>query len=236
MSEKSTVEEIRQRFDQDVERFSNLAVGQTATIDARLAMELIAEAAAGATPKAIRALDVGCGAGNYSLLLRERLPHLAFLLVDLSEPMLTRAVQRLTAAGASQVETLQADVREADLGENSCDIILAAAVLHHLRTDAEWEAVFAKLRRALRPGGSLWIFDLIDEELPAARELMQRRYGDYLTSLKGAAYRDEVFAYIAREDTPRSLVYQLDLLRRVGFSQACVLHKNGPFAAFGAIV
>lgn len=236
MAQKATVAEIRQRFDQDVERFSNLATGQTATIDARLAMELITEAAARATPSAKRVIDVGCGAGNYSLLLRERLPQLAFSLVDLSQPMLTRAAQRLSAAGAVQVEMLQADVREADIGAESCDIILAAAVLHHLRTDAEWEAVFAKLRRALRPGGSLWIFDLIDEELPATRELMQRRYGEYLTSLKGAEYRDEVFAYIAHEDTPRPLVYQLDLLRRVGFSQACVLHKNGPFAAFGAIV
>ena len=31
---KSTVEEIRQRFDKDVERFSNLETGQSATIDA----------------------------------------------------------------------------------------------------------------------------------------------------------------------------------------------------------
>ena len=43
---KSTVEEIRARFDNDVERFSNLETGQSATIDAPLALELIAEAAA----------------------------------------------------------------------------------------------------------------------------------------------------------------------------------------------
>jgi hypothetical protein len=34
---KSTVDEIRQRFDADVERFSNLDVGQSATVDAPLA-------------------------------------------------------------------------------------------------------------------------------------------------------------------------------------------------------
>ena len=37
------------------------------------------------------------------------------------------------------------------------------------------------------------------------------------------------------EDTPRSLTYQLDLLRASGFGAVEVLHKNGPFAAFGAI-
>ena len=43
---KSTVEEIRQRFDADVERFSNLETGQSATVDAPLAMALVAKAAA----------------------------------------------------------------------------------------------------------------------------------------------------------------------------------------------
>ncbi len=47
---KSTVEEIRHRFDNDVERFSNLETGQTAAMDAAIAMELIARAASVATP------------------------------------------------------------------------------------------------------------------------------------------------------------------------------------------
>ena len=46
---------------------------------------------------------------------------------------------------------------------------------------------------------------------------------------------DEVLAYIEKEDTPRSLTYQLDLLRSVGFSAVEVLHKRGCFAAFGAV-
>ena len=41
---KSSIDEIRQRFDNDVERFSNIETGQTATVDAPLAMELITQA------------------------------------------------------------------------------------------------------------------------------------------------------------------------------------------------
>src|SRR5205823_14792270 len=63
---KSTVEEIRRRFDADVERFSNLETGQSARVDAPLAMALVAEAAAATTPHARHVLDVGCGAGNYT--------------------------------------------------------------------------------------------------------------------------------------------------------------------------
>ena len=51
---KSTVEQIRQRFDKDVERFSNLETGQSATIDAPLVLDLIAKAAHAATPDAQR--------------------------------------------------------------------------------------------------------------------------------------------------------------------------------------
>ena len=120
-------------------------------------------------------------------------------------------------------------------GESRFDLITAAAVLHHLRSDDEWEAVFAGFFRALRPGGSLWIFDLVEHTIPAVQAIMWHRYGQYLTELRDEAYRDHVFAYVEREDTPRPLVYQLDLLRRVGFTDVDVLHKNGCFAAFGAV-
>lgn len=232
---KSTVAEIRQRFDQDVERFSNLETGQSATMDAPLALDLIAEAAAATNPNARRLLDVGCGAGNYTLKLLQRLPGLEVTLLDLSLPMLERARQRTAAAGVTRIQMLQSDIREADLGETRFDVIVAAAVLHHLRTDEEWQAVLGTLFRALAPGGSLWVFDLVECGIPALREATWRRYGAYLESLKGPTYRDEVLAYIEKEDTPRPLTYQLDLLRGAGFSATEVLHKHGCFAAFGAV-
>lgn len=231
---KSTVDEIRQRFDADVERFSNLETGQSATVDAPLAMALVADAAAATTPHARHVLDVGCGAGNYTLKLLEKIPNLDVTLIDLSQPMLTRARERVGRATAGRVATTQNDIRDVQLPDGEFDIVLAAAVLHHLRTDAEWRGVFAALYRALHPGGSLWIFDLVESSLPAVRSLMRDQYGAYLTGLKDEAYRDHVFAYVEREDTPRSLVFQLDLLRAVGFSQVEVLHKNLCFAAFGA--
>jgi tRNA (cmo5U34)-methyltransferase len=232
---KSTVDEIRERFDADVERFSNLETGQSATVDAPLAMALIAEAAAATTPQARHVLDVGCGAGNYTLKLLEFLPNLDATLIDLSQPMLDRARERVSRATSGRITTVQADIREAKLPDGGFDIVLAAAVLHHLRTDEEWREVFTALYRALRPGGSVWVFDLVESSIPAVGRLMRRRYGDYLTGLKDEAYRDHVFAYVEKEDTPRPLLFQLDLLRQVGFDQVEVLHKSVCFAAFGAV-
>ena len=232
---KSTVEEIRRRFDGDVERFSNLETGQSATVDAPLAMALVAEAAAATTPQARHVLDVGCGAGNYTLKLLERLPDRDATLIDLSQPMLDRASERVSRATTGRVTTIRADIREVNLPEGEIDIVLAAAVLHHLRTDEEWRNVFTAFHRALRPAGSVWVFDLVESSIPVVEEVMRRRYGEYLTRLKDETYRDRVFAYVEKEDTPRPLLFQVDLLRRVGFAQVEVLHKNVCFAAFGAV-
>ena len=232
---KSSVDEIRERFDGEVERFSVLETGQAATIDAPLVLELISGAAAAVTPSARDVLDVGCGAGNYTLKLLERLPGLNATLVDLSRPMLDRAQQRVGERTGGQVRTIQGDIREIELGEGQFDVILAAAVLHHLRKDREWEMVFKKFYRCLRPGGSIWISDLVEHSVGAVHEMMRRRYGEYLEGLKGAAYREQVFAYVEKEDTPRPVMFQLDLLRSVGFGNVELLHKNSVFAAFGAV-
>lgn len=232
---KSSDDEIRRRFDQDVERFSNLETGQSATIDAPLALDLVTQVVARLNPSATALLDVGCGAGNYALKLLQRLPGLDVTLLDLSRPMLDRAVERVTPATTGKVTAIQGDVREVELGREQYDVILAGAVLHHLRGDQEWEHVFAKLYDALKPGGSFWIVDLITHAIPQVQEVMWERYGAYLTGLRDETYRDHVFAYIEREDTPRTVMYQLDLLRSVGFREVEILHKNNCFAAFGGV-
>lgn len=232
---KSTIQEIRERFDKDVERFSNLETGQSATMDAPLTLQLISEAAAQVNPRATSLLDIGCGAGNYSLKLLERLPELNVTLIDLSRPMLDRAVTRVGACTSGKITAWQGDIRELSIGESQYDVVCAAAVLHHLRGAEEWHSVFLKIYQALKPGGSFWISDLVEHSDPRIQAFMWDRYGQYLTALKGETYRDQVFAYVTKEDSPRSLDFQLDLLRSVGFQQVEVLHKNGCFAAFGGI-
>jgi tRNA (cmo5U34)-methyltransferase len=236
LSEKSTVDEIRERFDSDVERFSNLETGQAATIDAPLAMELITEAAIVATPTIHRILDIGCGAGNNTIRLAGAYEgEFACDLCDLSRPMLERAQERVSMETDGEVRLLEGDFRSLEFEELCYDVIFAAAVLHHLRDDADWEATFRKIHRILRPGGSLWVTDMVTHENPEVHLLMWKRYGEYLESVGGPQYRQEVFDYIDKEDSPRPLTYQLDLMRRVGFHSVEVLHKNACFAAFGGV-
>ena len=232
---KSSLSEIRERFDADVERFSNLETGQQATIDAPLAMELITRAALVATPKARHVLDIGCGAGNNTIKLLEAKPDVHCDLLDISRPMLDRAHERIQPLTSGTVRTFQHDLRSVDLPKERYDIVIAAAVLHHLRDDWDWRLAFEKIYALTAPGGSVWITDLVTHENEAVQAMMWQRYGDYLEALQDTDYRDHVFAYIEKEDSPRPLTYQLDLLRQVGFDQVDVLHKNSCFAAFGGM-
>ncbi len=235
LNEKCSTEDIRKRFDMDVERFSNLDTGQKTTIDAPLTMELITEAACNVTSKINRILDIGCGAGNNTIKLLQTLPSVDCDLLDLSAPMLKKAEERVRLATSGTVRTIQSDIRNALLDNNTYDVILAAAVLHHLRDDLDWETVFRKLYNILKFGGSLWITDIVSHNNTTIQEMMWDRYGNYLIEIGGCEYRDKVFDYIDFEDSPRPVTYQLELLKKVGFRQVELLHKNSCFAAFGAI-
>ncbi|KLT71325.1 methyltransferase type 11 [Flavobacterium sp. ABG] len=232
---KSTTAEIRERFDNDVERFSNLDTGQVATIDATISLELITEASKRIVPNAKNVLDIGCGAGNYTLMMLSKIPNLNATLVDLSQPMLDKALERVSKETNGKVEILHGDIREVALPEEQFDIILAGAVLHHLRDDQDWETTFSKLFRLLKPGGCLMISDLITQDTALLNEYTWERYGDYLEGIGGAEYRQKVLDYVEKEDSPRSMNYQLDLMKEVGFSKVEILHKNMCFGAFGGI-
>lgn len=232
---KSTVAEIKERFDNDVERFANLDTGQISTIDAQISLELLTSAAKSIQPKAKTLLDVGCGGGNYTLKMLSKIPDLNCTLIDLSRNMLDKASERVSTTTSGKVEILQGDIRDIDLPKNHFDIILAGAVLHHLREDADWEFVFKKLYDSLRIGGCLMISDLIIQDHKGVNELIWQRYADYLKQHGGAEYQQKVFDYIEKEDSPRSMVYQLNLMAKVGFSSVEILHKNACFGAFGGI-
>ena len=234
LERKSTVEEIRQRFDQDVERFSCLETGQQALIDAPLGLTLVASAAATHLSPGASVLDLGCDAGNLTLRVMQTVGPIHSHLLDLSRPMLERAESRVRAAGALSVQSYQRDFRSADFPADSFDCILAGAVLHHLRDDSDWVRAFEQLLAWTKPDGRLYVADMVSFQDAAVDSIMVQRFGEYLEGLGGPDYRAKVFAYIEKEDSPRSLPFQIELLKKVGFTDWEVLHRNSVFACYYA--
>lgn len=103
-------------------------------------------------PSGGTALDVGSGPGNVtSSLARAAGPDALALGVDISEPMLTRAV--CNEAGP-QVGFIRADAQRLPLRDNTVDAVVSLAVLQLIPNPA---AALGEIARVLRPGGRLAI-------------------------------------------------------------------------------
>jgi ubiquinone/menaquinone biosynthesis C-methylase UbiE len=104
------------------------------------------------------ALEIGCGTGTFSRALAERAGHV--LALDLSPQMVRIARER--SHSHPNVEYLEANALDWEWPVARFDCVVSIATLHHL-PPAE---MLEKMRRALRPGGTLLVLDLYRQEGP----------------------------------------------------------------------
>lgn len=108
-------------------------------------------------PHQAQLLDVGCGTGQLLCRLADAYPRLALHGADLSQPYLAEARRRLDRQSA-RVTLLQAAGEALPLPDASIDVITSVFLLHELPRPVRL-AVFAEMRRVLRPGGLLVLTD-----------------------------------------------------------------------------
>jgi arsenite methyltransferase len=103
-----------------------------------------------------RVLDAGCGPGFYAAETLERVgPDGSVVGVDASAPMLALAAKR--CEGAQNVEFHEGDVTGLPVADADFDRALSVQVLEYV---ADIPAALAELRRVLRPGGRVLIWDV----------------------------------------------------------------------------
>jgi arsenite methyltransferase len=103
-----------------------------------------------------RVLDVGCGPGFYVTELLDVVgPNGLVVGVDVSADMLAVAAQR--AEGHDNVELHEADATGLPVPDGSFDRALSVQVLEYVR---DVPAALAEMRRALRPGGRVVVWDV----------------------------------------------------------------------------
>ncbi len=100
-----------------------------------------------------RILDVGCGCGQTSLQLAERVGATGRVVgVDVSSPMLDVALRRTRGYAASRLEFRQADAEMADLGSEFFDAVYSRFGVMFFGDPL---AAFLNIRRSLKRGGRL---------------------------------------------------------------------------------
>jgi SAM-dependent methyltransferase len=110
-----------------------------------------------ASGRDFRMLDYGCGTATLLRLLARAVPGATLLGCDISAGMLAQARRGWPSDLAPPVLHLQVGALT-PLPSASCDLIVISAVLHHV-PPAERPGVYAELRRLLRPGGNLVVFE-----------------------------------------------------------------------------
>lgn len=111
---------------------------------------------AGREPRHI--VDLGSGTGTGAIALARRFAQADVTAVDRSPQMLHRLSKKAASLGlADRVHDVQADLDEGWPALDTCDLIWAAASLHHM---ADPGRVLAGAFDALRPGGLLAITEM----------------------------------------------------------------------------
>lgn len=114
-------------------------------------LEEILVAPLAATPSA-RVLDVGCGTGGTTLAAARQLGREGDIVgIDISDPMVAAAKNRLEQAGA-QVHFITADAQAHDFDNDSFDMVISRFGVMFFE---DFVAAFNNLRRATKPGGEL---------------------------------------------------------------------------------
>lgn len=104
-------------------------------------------------------LDLGCGAGLDSLIVARRVgPNGKVVGVDFSEAMLNRARRAAAEIGAGNVEFHQADAERLPLADHSVDVALVNGIFN---LNPARDAIFGELARVVRPGGEVFVAELI---------------------------------------------------------------------------
>jgi ubiquinone/menaquinone biosynthesis C-methylase UbiE len=102
--------------------------------------------------------DIGCGPGYLIAKLARSFPDVSLVGVDISEEMVQKATQNLSALGFSdRVSFRKGDIEALPFDTNLLDFAISTLSLHHWSDPRQ---ALKEINRVLKPGGQFLIFDV----------------------------------------------------------------------------
>ena len=113
--------------------------------------------------KVERVLDVGAGSGAWSLPFAQANPRLRVTAQDHPEVIATTRQYAQMIGVAGQYDYLEGDFRQTDFGQKLYDIVILGHIIHG--EGEKWgKVLIAKSYKALKPGGTLVIAEMIPND------------------------------------------------------------------------
>jgi SAM-dependent methyltransferase len=188
-----------------------------------------------------RVLDLGCGDGAMSELVLRCTPAAEAVLIDFSEPMLTRVADRLDRTAAGRWRAVCGDLREAAwtaaVPAGPYDAIVSGMAIHHLSADRKRE-LYGEIFALLASGGLFVNMDYVAIEGPLEGLFDEEMHDKAAAHGRHEHARGEdavVDDLDSDEDQPDGVLEQLQWLREAGFTAAEVHFKWAEAAVFGAL-
>jgi ubiquinone/menaquinone biosynthesis C-methylase UbiE len=175
-------------------------------------------------------LEFGAGTGQFTLAVARDCAQV--IAVDVSEPMLDRLRDKVARLGLSNVHAVRAGFLSYEHRAAPADFIYSRYALHHLPDF--WKAVaLNRLRRMLRDGGVLRLWDVVYDFAPAdAEDRIESWCATGGEAIEGEWSRSELEEHVRDEHSTFAWLLE-PMIVRSGFDIAQVEHsEDGIFAKY----
>jgi tRNA (cmo5U34)-methyltransferase len=191
--------------------------------------------------KGLAMLDLGCGDGFVTEIIRSKYPENVFYLMDGSDFMLEKAKQRLTGQSVIFLAEAFQDYLDKTPEFEKYDFIYSANAIHHLDF-SEKKRLYFRLFQELKTGGLFVNSDPVAPSSERSEKWQFNLWIDWIRevvedrdlTIESSMIENVPSDYKKKpENKPSGLIEQLQMLQEIGFRDVDCFHKYGIFTIFG---
>jgi len=170
-----------------------------------------------------KVLDLGCGTGNVSKVVKEKFPLAIIDCIDIAENMIDMA--KIKLENYQNINYYTGDFADFDFN-GKYDVVVSSLALHHIKTDEEKKSFYTRIYDVLNRGG---VF-LNSDKVLGSNEILNKIYMEkWVEFMLQNVSKEEVerkwLPQHAREDFPAPLIQHLQWLNEIGFKYIDVIWK-----------
>jgi tRNA (cmo5U34)-methyltransferase len=225
----SKSEKVKAHFEEEAHEFDELILKLVPyykeMIDALVSAILFKE------NSSIKIMDLGCGTGTITKLMKLRFKNANITCLDLAENMIQMAKIKLDQF--NDIDYIMGDFYHFEFPEKY-DVIVSSLALHHLVTDEDKKGFYKKIYDALNEGGVFLNADVVLGSNDYLNELYLEKWKEFMNKKVSMEEIEQKWIPAAEEeDHPAKLMDHIEWLRDIGFKDVDVIWKHYGGAVYG---